>query len=317
MRILVTGATGFVGGHLVPALVRDHHEVIAATRSLGTAPQGSSEVVVGDIGASTEWTHALEGVEAVVHLAARVHVLNERSTDPLHAYRAVNTDGTVRLARAAVGAGVRRFVFLSTIKVNGEATQGVPFHRHSAPVPLDPYGHSKLEAEAKLRELAESEDMDVISLRPTVVYGAGVGGNVRRIARAVQRGAPLPLGAIKNRRTMLAIDNLLTAIKAALTIDPVPSDAILLGDQEPVSTRQLVRYLAEGMGRPARLVPVPVSALIAGGAALGKRREIQRLVQDLEVDGDWDALGVSPEVLVTPRTALVALGRDLALGGAG
>ncbi len=312
MKVLVTGASGFVGRHLIPALLREH-EVVAATRRADSAPRGSVEVVVGDIDGSTEWADVVEGIDAVVHLAARVHVLKDDASDSLAAYRTVNTDGTLELARAAAAAGVARFVFMSTIKVNGEATLGHAFNRESTPAPNDPYGVSKLEAEEGLAVIGAAASIDVISLRPPVIYGAGVGGNIGRVARAVKRGVPLPLGAISNRRTMLAIDNVVTAIEAALTVEPVPRHPVVLGDLEPVSTPQLVRYLAEGMGRRARLVPVPVRALETAGAWLGKGSEIERLVQDLEIDGDWESLGVPLEALVTPGTAFQALGRALSM----
>lgn len=310
MRVLVTGASGFVGSHLVPELLRAH-QVVAATQRPGRAPQGAVEVVVGSIDGHTEWGDALDGVNAVVHLAARVHVLKETAAEPLAEYRAVNTDGTLRLAQAAADAGVARFVFLSSIAVHGKITSEVPVSRTSATAPVNFYGATKLEAEAGLAQVARQSALQVVTLRPPVVYGAGAGGNVRRIAGAVKRGVPLPVGSIRNKRTMLAIENLILAIQAALEVVDVPPQPVVLGDMSPVSTRDMALLLAQGLGRSARLVPIPVRLLRLGGTALGRADDTERLTRDFVIDPDWEALNIDTARLVTPREGLIALGRSL------
>lgn len=313
MRVLVTGASGFVGRHLVPVLLADH-EVVAAVRAPGRAPEGCAEMVVGDIDGSTDWSDALVGVEAVVHLAARVHVMEESAADPLAAYRAVNRDGTLALTQAAAAAGVRRFVFMSSIKVNGESTAGEPLARDSVPAPRDPYGVSKLEAEVALRRIVRDTVMDVVVLRPPVIYGSGVGGNIRRIANAVRWGVPLPLASVHNRRTMLSIENLVVAIRASIGMARAPDAAVLLGDEDPVSTPQLVRWLAEGMGVKARMLPVPIALLRIGGGLARRKGEIDRLTQDLVIVPDWAALHVRSVDLQSSRESLIRLGRSWGVG---
>lgn len=294
----------------MPSLLLNH-EVVAVVRRAGTAPEGAQEVVVGDISKENEWTQRLRHIEAVVHLAARVHVLDEGEADPLAAYRAVNTQSTLNLARAAASVGVSRFVFLSSIAVHGTVGPGALVGRDTSTAPQNAYGVSKLEAEEALALLAARSSMQVVTLRPPVVYGPTAGGNVQRIARAVQRGIPLPLSAIKNQRTMLAIENLVRAIEASLIVESVPAVPVVLGDTSPVSTPELARLLGEGLGRPARLVRVPVRFLRAVGTLLNRRDDIDRLTQDLVINPDWGVLGVDPDLLTSPREGLVALGRYL------
>lgn len=312
----MTGATGFVGSHVVPSLLAEGHVLVSGVRAAGRAPAGTTELVVGDIDGGTNWHGALEGVDAVVHLAARVHVMKETAEDALGAFRRVNTMGTLALARAAAEQGVRRFVFMSSIKVNGEDTSRTPsFSRLSPPNPRDPYAVSKHDAEVGLRELSRETGMEVVILRPPVVYGSGVGGNIRRIASAVARGIPLPLGAVDNRRTMVGVENLVEAVAAALRAEAAPDFAVLLGDPAPVSTRDLVRLLAQGMNRPARLVPVPVGLLKTAGTVLGRRPEVDRLVGDLVIEPDWPALGITVDDLTSPEQLLPALGAEFASHG--
>lgn len=309
MRILVTGANGFIGRHVVSALVRDH-EVVSAVRRAGTAADTTREVVVGDIDGATNWTDALAGADVVIHLAARVHVMSESESDSLGAYREVNTFGARGLAEACVEEGIRRLVFVSSIKVNAEATNGVPISAIDVPMPVDPYGVSKLEAEEALRSVAANHDLEVIVLRPPVVYGIGVGGNIRRIASAVKRRLPLPFGSIHNRRTMIAVANLVTAVCAAATIRRVPDGPLLVGDPQPVSTAELVTHLAEGMGVRPRLIPFPVAGLRSLAAMVGRRSDAMRLTEDLEVTSNWTELGVKNDQLVDARHALAELGAE-------
>ena len=312
MRIHVTGATGFVGRHFVAEARRRGHEVICLVRNLDPTLDESSQIEVGDIAEHTEWSAAVEGADAVVHLAARVHVMHEQSGDLDALYNRVNVEPTIALARACADAGVRRFLFMSSIKVNGERTAGEPFSASSIPAPVDAYGRSKFLAEQKLTALARDRHLPIAILRPTVVYGPGAGGNIRRIAGAVRRGMPLPLGSIRNARTMVAIDNLVIGMFAALEADFGSARVFLLGDPTPLSTRELAEYLAEGLGTRARLWKVPVRLLRLGAKALGRDADAARLVEDLVVEPDWDALGVESDHLRSTRSAMSELGRSLA-----
>lgn len=289
MRILVTGATGFVGHELCPVLEAQGHEVIAiqrrpsppgASRPTGAGP---SQVVVADVSRASDWRPALQGVEAVVHLAALVDVMRDPSAAPLDAFRQVNVAGTLNLARQAAAAGVRRFVFLSSIKVNGEGG-AVPYRETDAAAPQDPYAISKREAEQGLREIAAQSGMEVVILRPPLVYGAGVEANFLRLMQATASGWPLPFGRVENRRSLLYLGNLVDAIQLCLEHPAAAGKTYLLSDGEDVSTPELIRRLARAMGRPARLLPVPPAWFALAGRLLGKRQEVARLLGSLAVD---------------------------------
>lgn len=286
--ILVTGATGFVGGAVVRRLLADDAlgGVVAAVRRSDMAwPLGVVQAQVGDLTPSTDWSVALNGVFGVVHCAARVHVMKDAATDPLDEYRRVNVQGTLNLARQAAAAGVRRFVFVSSIKVNGEATQ--PGHRFTAddvPAPLDPYGVSKLEAEQGLRELEVRTGMEVVIVRPPLVYGPGVKANFAAMMRWLARGVPLPLGSIKNKRSMVARDNLVDLLVTCLTHPSAAGQTFLVSDGEDVSTTDLLRRTGLAMGKSTRLLSVPPGLLQFAAAMLGKRGVAQRLCGSLQVD---------------------------------
>ena len=267
MRCLVTGANGFVGGSLYAELIRQGHAVRRATRS--------ANPVLCD----------LERVDAVVHLAARVHVMKETALDPLTEFRAVNVQASLNLARQAAAAGVKRFVFLSSVKVNGEFTPaGQAFTETDPPRPQDAYGQSKHEAEQGLREIAAQSGMELVIIRPPLVYGPGVKANFATLMRAVQRGWPLPLGAVHNQRSLVALDNLLDFIVTCLAHPQAANQTFLVSDGHDLSTAELVRGMARAAGVPARLLPVPVWALQAGAALLGKGNAVQRLCGNLQVD---------------------------------
>jgi UDP-glucose 4-epimerase len=292
MRILVSGASGFVGralcGHLS---TRGHVAVPAVRRESGLA----GEVAVGDMDGATVWAPALAGCDAVVHLAARVHVMNDPAHDPLALYRATNTEATLNLARQAAQARVKRLVFVSTVKVNGEG-RDAPYRETDAPVPEDAYAISKWEAEQGLQRIAQETGLEVVILRPPLVYGPGVKANFQRLLRTVARGWPLPLGAIRNRRSLLYLGNFVDAIRVCVEHPDAAGQTFLIDDGEPVSTPELIRAVAQAMGRPARLLAVPVGVLEFAGALAGRRAAVARLTSSLWVDSSAirSRLGWSP-----------------------
>ncbi|MFP5431055.1 MAG: UDP-glucose 4-epimerase family protein [Gammaproteobacteria bacterium] len=280
MKILVTGATGMVGRALCELLIARGYGIVPAVRQ----PAGlSNEVVTGDIGLTTDWCMALKDCDAVVHLAARVHVMEDTAQNPLALYRATNAEATLNLARQAARAGVRRFVFISTIKVNGER-RDAPYRETDVPAPEDAYAISKWEAERGLRQIAAETELEVVILRPPLVYGPGVKANFRRLLDTVARGWPLPLGAIRNRRSLLYLGNFVDAIRACVEHPAAAGQTFLLDDGEAVSTPDLVRAVARAMRRPAHLLAVPVKVLEFAGALLGKRAAVARLTGSLWVD---------------------------------
>ena len=286
--ILVTGATGFVGGTVVRRLLADDQSqsiVVVVRRDDQCWPQRVFPRVTGDLEPSNNWSVALADVSAVVHCAARVHVMADTAADPLEEFRRVNVQGTLNLARQAAVAGVRRFVFISSIKVNGESTQpGHPFTADDAPAPLDAYGISKREAEQGLRELSAQTGMEVVIIRPPLVYGPGVKANFAAMMRWLQRGVPLPLGGIHNQRSLVALDNLVDLIVTCITHPAAANQTFLVSDGEDVSTTELLRRMGQAMNRPARLIPVPASWLKLAAAMVGKQDVAQRLCGSLQVD---------------------------------
>lgn len=285
MTWLITGGTGFVGLALVrSALTRGRTVRLALRRN---EPQfDSMGMVVGDIHGQTRWAPALTGVQSVIHLAARVHVMNEKSSDPLSEFRRVNVEGTLNLARQAAAAGVKRFIYLSSIKVNGEHTKpGLAFRHDDPPAPQDDYGISKREAEDGLREIAASTGMETVIIRPPLVYGPGVKANFAALMRALQRGWPLPLGAVtENRRSLVALDNLVDLIVTCLDHPAAANQTFMVSDGEDLSTAGLLQRLGRAMGKPARLLPIPLPLLRAGAALVGKTDVAQRLLGNLQVD---------------------------------
>jgi nucleoside-diphosphate-sugar epimerase len=308
MRVLVTGAGGFVGRALCPALAAGGHEVIAGVRE-GPAPRGAqAHRVLGDLAGDQPLDEAVAGVDAVVHLAARAHVMQETAGDPLALYRRVNVEGTRRLAEAALRAGARRFVLLSSVKVNGERTATCPFTEHDPPAPRDPYGISKREAEETLAAVAAGSGMTAVALRAPLVYGPGVRANFRALLRLCDGPWPLPFGGVTgNRRSLIGLGNLVDAIGAAL-VHPAASGVYLVGDGDDLSTAGLIRRLRAAFGRPARLVPVPARLLETMLRLAGKAALADRLCGSLAVDSGRIAreLGWRPPFPVEAELAATA-----------
>ncbi len=300
-RILLTGGTGWVGGALLKALREHHHDTMTAVR-VASAKADAQGVVMGSLDESPVWPQELNNREVVIHLAARVHVMRESTSNPLRAFRAVNTTGTLSLARLAAQAGVRRFIFVSSIKVNGESTEAVhPFIASDTPAPRDPYGISKMEAEQGLRQIADKTGMEVVIVRPPLVYGPGVKANFASLLRTVQRGLPLPLASvIHNRRSFVALDNLVDLLITCIDHPAAANQTFLVSDGEDLSTADLLRRLGEAMNKPARLLPVPPSLLQLGANLLGKGEIAHRLLGNLQVDISHtrDTLNWSPPIPV-------------------
>jgi nucleoside-diphosphate-sugar epimerase len=301
--VLVTGASGFVGFALLHRLAGEGRAVRGAFRhDVPTLPAGAQGIAAGDLGAAQDWRAALDGVDAVVHTAARVHVMQDAAGDPLAEYRRMNVEGTLNLARQAAAAGVKRFVFLSSVKVNGEFTpRGCPFRLADVPAPEDAYGISKLEAEQGLMNLARETGIEVVIIRPPLVYGPRVKGNFASMVRRVSKGIPLPLGAVHNQRSLVALENLVDFV--ALCADPERSpraanEVFLISDGEDVSTTELLRKVAQAYGMEARLLPVPSSWIDAAAAMLGKGTVADRLLGSLVVDNSKtrEMLGWTPVI---------------------
>lgn len=289
MRVLATGSNGFVGKSLFSALHAKAHDISAPMRAPSDRGASLNSLIVGDINAGTNWVAALDGADAVIHLAARVHIMRDTARDPLAEFRRVNTEGTLNLARQAADAGVRRFIFLSTIGVNGNATQlEVAFKENDASLPHDPYSVSKHEAEVGLRGIARSTGMEVVIIRPTLVYGKNAPGNFGKLTRLVACGMPLPLASIPNRRSLVGIDNLVDFIITCLEHPAAANETFLISDGEDLSTPDLIQRMARAMNRPAHLLPVPKSMLMAAATMLGKHDMAQRLCSSLRVD-TWKA----------------------------
>ncbi len=311
--IAVTGGTGFVGGAVLARLsTAPQFLMIAWVRKMPDQPLARVRYVQQDIlesGVSLQGS--MQDVDVVVHAAARVHVMQETTTDPLTEFRRVNVQGTLNLARQAAAAGVRRFVFISSIKVNGESTQlESPFKADDAPAPLDAYGVSKMEAEQGLQEIAVKTGMEVGIIRPPLVYGPGVKANFAAMMRWLSRGVPLPLGAIHNQRSLVALDNLVDLIVTCIDHPAAANQTFLVSDGEDVSTTQLLRRMGQAMGQPARLIPVPPALLKAGAALVGKPELAQRLCGSLQVDmaKTRQLLGWNPPISVDEGLRRAAAG---------
>ena len=332
-RILVTGSSGFVGRRLLEVLTQTgpEMEILAAVRSLpskrilggpDSKPSRIKYLTMGDIGPNTKWPIPL-GVDTIIHLAARTHVMKESAPDPLAVYRYANTAATINLAQQAAACGVKRFIFLSSIKVNGEETiLGEAFSELSTPAPLDPYGISKLEAEEGLQKICSEHgsNMDFVIIRAPLIYGAGVKANFRKLMElvATQSGTliPLPLGGIHNQRSFLALDNLVDFMRLAITHPKAANQLFLLADGTDLSTPALIQLIAKGMHRkPPLLFSLPTGLMLSLGSILGMKAAVQRLVGSLQVNStkartllNWqpplkakDAIALSTQAFLAER----------------
>lgn len=308
MKILVTGATGFVGRALLPVLTQEGHQIRLALRNRGTGHNAAwtDYIEVGDICGNTDWRAVVAGVDAVVHLAARVHVMRDEARDPLGSYRRINRDGTESLALAAAAAGVPRLVFLSTVKVLGETSGTGAFTDADPPRPLDPYAISKWEAEQVLADLCGAGGMDCVILRPPLVYGPGVRGNFERLIRLCLPGLPLPLGAVSNRRSLLFVGNLCDAILQSLRHPAAAGRSFLLSDGPPLSTPDLLRRLGTALGRKPVLIPVPVALLRMAASLVGRREDFLRLCDSLCVDDSGFRMALTWRPRYTTQDGLAA-----------
>lgn len=302
MRVLVTGASGFLGGALLKRLVAEAGvQPLALVRAESAALLLDVEKLeLGDLTTGSLQKDCMAGIDVVVHAGARVHVMRDSEADPLQAFRRANVEGTLNLARRAASDGVKRFVFVSTAKVLGEASlEGEPFTEHHDPAPADPYALSKFEAEQALFDLARETGMELVVVRPPLVYGPGVKANFYTMMKWVARGVPLPLGAIDNRRSLVALDNLVDFLILCLAHPAAANEVFLVADGEALSTTELLRSLAEAMGRSARLVPVPSAVVFGIARLLGQGAVAQRLGGDFQISIEKArrVLGWSPPVV--------------------
>jgi nucleoside-diphosphate-sugar epimerase/GT2 family glycosyltransferase len=287
MRFLVTGANGFVGQYLCAELLRQGQTVRAAVRSANSSVDKSEVAVIGAIDGETNWADALRGVDVVIHLAARVHVMKDSAADPLAEFLKVNMQGTVNLAHQAAAAGVRRLVYVSSIKVNGERTSETqPFSESDIPNPQDAYAISKWRAEEALHRVARETGLEVVILRPPLVYGPGVKGNFSRLLAAVDKGIPMPLASVHNKRSMIYLGNLVSALIACASHPAAAGKTYLVRDGEDVSLPELIRQIAAGLGKPPRLFHVPVMLLRGSGRLVGKSDSTGRLLDSLRINDD-------------------------------
>ena len=311
MKVLITGASGFVGRSLCAELPRQGHPVRVAVRSANVHLDEFERAIISSIDRGTDWSAALGDVSVVIHLASRVHVMNDKVADPLAEFRKVNVDGTLKLAQQSAKVGVKRFIFISSIKVNGEHTElGKPFTELAAANPQDAYGISKHEAEQGLLLIAQQTGMEVVIIRPPLVYGAAVKANFASMMMAVKRGIPLPLGAIHNKRSFVYVSNLVSLIMCCVDHPAAANHVFMVSDGQDLSTTELLQGCAEALGVKSRLLPMPQKLVEACAILLGKRALAQRLCGNLQVDitNTRELLGWEPPFSVAEGLKATATG---------
>lgn len=310
-KVLVTGASGFIGTSLLERLGEAGYRVVAAVRhASGRIPNHLPAIRVGDMQPDTDWSQALKEVNVVVHAAARAHVMHEQAEDPLREFRRVNVEGTLGLARQAVAAGVERFVFISSIGVNGACTGAEAFSERSSPAPHADYAISKLEAEQGLLEIAKSSSMELVIVRPPLVYAGHAPGNFHRLLKLVRSELPLPFAAVENRRSMIALENLVDFISLCIEHPAAANELFLISDGMDLSTSDMIRYLAAGMGCKTRLFPMPDVLMRKVAQLLGRAAMYTQLCGSLTIDSSKarELLGWTPPM--TAEQALLKAGHD-------
>jgi len=291
MKICVTGASGFIGKELCVQLLKEKYNVVATVRNIKSSIFSLhknlkiSEVTNIDI--NCDWSETLSGVNCIIHCAARVHVMKENKKDALEIYRKINVEGTRNLAEQAFRVGVKRLIFLSTIKVNGEKTSGSYFKNTDTPSPKDTYSISKWEAEKALQEISQKTGLEVVIVRVPLVYGKEVKGNFLRLLNIVAKGIPLPFSKVRNLRSFLGIDNLIAFLIHCIDHPKASGQTFLLSDNEDISTRDLIKKLAKAMQKPPRLFPVPIFFLRFLGKVIGKSLEMDRAINCLQIDSSY------------------------------
>lgn len=293
---LVTGATGFLGSILVDELKAQQYSIKSIVRSPRKSTFPNTDfIVVGSINRTTDWRKILDDVDVIVHTAARVHVMSDFSSDSLGDYKETNMFATINLAKQAVESGVKRFIYISTAKANGNSTKpGVPFRFDDVFVPIDPYGLSKYEAEVELRKIARETDMEVVIIRPPLVYGEGVKANFASLMNLVGKGFPLPFRAINsNRRSLVSVYNLVDLIKVCIDHPKAANQTFLVSDDDDLSTARMVALMAKVQGKMNLALPVPTFCFKVAGKLLGKRDMVDRLVGSLQLDIEHTKLTLS------------------------
>lgn len=314
MKILVTGGTGFIGSALLRRLAAEPDcDVTGSTRSQNHALSVAPLIPVGPANAATDWSAALQGVDVVIHVAAHLATCTRTDPNPMAELRRTNVDGTLALARQALAAGVRRFIFISSVGVNGSQITSTPFNELSIPAPCDDYAQSKLEAEQRLQKLLQGHPMDWVIIRPPLVYAGHAPRNFPRLMKWVQSGVPLPFAAVDNRRSMIALENLVDLITLCIKHPDAANELFMVSDGVDLSTAQMVRHLAEGMGCKARLLAVPEGLMRQAAKLLGREHRYSTLCGSLTVDSGKARrlLGWTPPL--TPAEALINSGRDYCL----
>ncbi|GAA5316983.1 MAG: NAD-dependent epimerase/dehydratase family protein [Candidatus Pelagadaptatus aseana] len=283
MKILITGASGFIGRKVYDRLTKNHeHEVVSCVRRKNSnSPVSSLEI--GTINSKTNWTDALKDCDVVIHLAARAHILEQNEDNPIELFRESNTKATINLANQAAQAGVKRFIFISSIGVNGSSNK-TPFKETDCPEPSEPYAISKWEAEQGLWGIQGNTDLEIVIIRPPLVYGSNAPGNFGKMVRWIESGIPLPLGAINNKRSLISVDNLTDIILRCVTLKEAANQLFLVSDGHNISTTELLRAIAKAKKVPSRLVPIPPIALKIAAKLIGKQEIAKKIIDSLQVD---------------------------------